>query len=83
MPFQTKLLVTISTDKPHNVSKYCKIVELGRLSSQVTHQFFRQQSGISEEVINLLSNEPVREKTNNLGPDKVRHKTSCTVTEDG
>ena len=27
--------------------------------------------------------EPVPEKTNNLGPDQVRHKTACTVTEDG
>ena len=28
-------------------------------------------------------NEPVREKTNNLGSDQVRHKPACTVTEDG
>ena len=28
-------------------------------------------------------NEPVREKTNNLGSDEVRHKPGCTVTEDG
>ena len=28
-------------------------------------------------------NEPVREKTNNLGSDQVRHKWGCTVTEDG
>ena len=27
--------------------------------------------------------EPVREKTNNLGFDQVRHKLGCTVTEDG
>ena len=27
--------------------------------------------------------EPVREKTNNLGYDQVRHKSGCTVTEDG
>ena len=27
--------------------------------------------------------EPVREKTNNLGSDQVRHKPDCTVTEDG
>ena len=27
--------------------------------------------------------EPVREKTNNLGSDHVRHKPGCTVTEDG
>ena len=28
-------------------------------------------------------NEPVREKTNNLGSDQVQHKPGCTVTEDG
>ena len=27
--------------------------------------------------------EPVREKTNNLGSDQVRHKPGCTVTEYG
>ena len=27
--------------------------------------------------------EPVREKTNNLGSDQVRHKPACTVTEAG
>ena len=30
-----------------------------------------------------MLNEPVREKTNNLGSDQVRHKPGCTVTEDG
>ena len=30
-----------------------------------------------------LEYEPVREKTNNLGSDQVRHKPGCTVTEDG
>ena len=29
------------------------------------------------------SDEPVHEKTNNLGSDQVRHKPGCTVTEDG
>ena len=28
-------------------------------------------------------NEPVREKTNNLGSDQVKHKLACTVTEAG
>ena len=28
-------------------------------------------------------NEPVREKTNNLGSEQVRLKPGCTVTEDG
>ena len=27
--------------------------------------------------------EPLHEKTNNLGPNYVRHKPGCTVTEDG
>ena len=27
--------------------------------------------------------EPVHEKTNNLDFDQVRHKPSCTITEDG
>ena len=27
--------------------------------------------------------EPVREKTNNLGSDQVRHKSDCTVTKNG
>ena len=30
-----------------------------------------------------LQYEPVREKTNNLGSDQVRHKPGCTVTEEG
>ena len=34
-------------------------------------------------VINVNLNEPVHEKTNNLGSDQVRHKPACTVTEDG
>ena len=29
------------------------------------------------------SSEPVREKTNNLGSEQVRHQPGCTVTEDG
>ena len=31
----------------------------------------------------LIRIEPLREKTNNLGSDQVRHKANCTVTEDG
>ena len=30
-----------------------------------------------------MLDEPVREKTNNLGSDQVRHKPGCTVTEKG
>ena len=35
------------------------------------------------DAVGLLIIEPVREKTNNLGYDQVRHKPGCTVTEDG
>ena len=31
----------------------------------------------------LKVNEPVREKTNNLGSALIRHKPGCTVTDDG
>ena len=30
-----------------------------------------------------MSLEPVCEKTNNLGSDKVQHKPGCAVTEEG
>ena len=30
-----------------------------------------------------MLDEPVREKTNKLGSDQVRHKPGCTVTEEG
>ena len=35
------------------------------------------------KVLYQKSFEPVREKTNNLGSVQVRHKSGCTVTEDG
>ena len=31
----------------------------------------------------ILSNEPVREKTNNFGSDQVQDKPDCTAAEDG
>ena len=34
-------------------------------------------------IVFKLLNEPVPEKTNNLGSDQVRHKPACTVTEAG
>ena len=34
-------------------------------------------------LLEMIANEPVREKTNNLGSDQVRHKPACTVTADG
>ena len=45
--------------------------------------------GHLDSVFNTLTaggairNEPVHEKTNDLGSDQVRHKRGCTVTEDG
>ena len=39
---------------------------------------------INNKVFNSrLLFEHVREKTNNLGSDQVRHKPACTVTQDG
>ena len=38
--------------------------------------------GVQCDISNKF-NEPVREKSNNLGSDQVRHKPGCTVTEDG
>ena len=32
-------------------------------------------------LYHTLKYEPVREKTNNMGSDQVRHKPNCTVTE--
>ena len=34
-------------------------------------------------MVNKLSNEPGREKINNLGSDQVRQKLDCTDTQDG
>ena len=34
-----------------------------------------------ERIENIF--EPVREKTNNLGSNQVRHKPGCTLTQDG
>ena len=47
----------------------------------------QQQSEDAKNIVILCCrcktrNEPVREKTNNLGSDQVRHKPGCTVTED-
>ena len=43
------------------------------------------ESGVIPEswgLICALPNEPVRDKTNNLSSDQVRHKPGCTVEED-
>ena len=38
---------------------------------------------VKETVSTRNINEPMREKTNNLGSDQVRQKPGCTVTEGG
>ena len=44
-------------------------------------------SGVAAQIelrqIVTMPNEPVHEKTNNLGSHQVRHKPACTFTEDG
>ena len=52
-----------------------RLIELNRLLL-LSH-------GRDRGMIQDLLNEPVREKTNNLDSDKVRHKPACTVTEAG
>ena len=42
-----------------------------------------KNSKIKLKNINPALNEPVCEKTNNLGSDQVQHKPGCTVTENG
>ena len=39
------------------------------------------QNVLGVHILHKTKFEPVREKTNNLGSDKVRHKPGCTVTE--
>ena len=38
---------------------------------------------LSNTVKLAILNEPVREKTNNLGSDQVQHRPAFTFTEDG
>ena len=40
-----------------------------------------KQTQIPGNVLTVIVYEPVREKTNNLGSDQVRHKQGCTVTD--
>ena len=35
------------------------------------------------QMLKIIGNEPVPEKSNSVGSDQVRHKPGCTVTEDG
>ena len=54
------------------------------MSSNIYSRFqFNSPSNQIHSDLLRISNEPVREKTNNLDPDQVRHKPGCTVTEDG
>ena len=43
---------------------------------------FSQQQSPHFNAPTKVTNEPVREKTYNLGSDQVGHKPDCTVTED-
>ena len=53
----------------------------GRYGSKINHV----NSNAVTFLVNILEckYEPVRDKTNNLGSDQIRHKPACTVTEDG
>ena len=51
------------------------------LLHQVTSIAQKQRDDVSVYV--FISYEPLREKTNNLGSDQVRHRLPCTVTEAG
>ena len=42
-----------------------------------------QVLNLSFSIGETIKNEPVREKNNDLGSDKVRHKPACTSTENG
>ena len=43
---------------------------------------FSSKSYKVRDPVTVQSNEPVREKTNNLGSEQVQHKPACIVTED-
>ena len=45
-----------------------------------SYTFVKYHENIVPVIVPL--DEPVREKTNNLGSDQVRHKPGCTVTEE-
>ena len=49
----------------------------------IMHEVFRAMKTLDFVRILVSLNEPVCEKTNNLGSDQVRHKPVCTVSEYG
>ena len=54
--------------------------------SETTLLVFPRGGSFQSSVImcfQKIFNEPVHEKTNNLGSDQVRHKLGCTITEEG
>ena len=58
----------------------------GDKDSNVNKYFLKGSPSITQEIdyyLEVSKYKPLREKTNNLGFDKVRHKPGCTVTEDG
>ena len=65
---------------------YTNIIRVFMQQCKTIMQFYNIQivtDGICFMSVFSLFNEPVHEKTNNLGSDQVRHKPGCTVTEDG
>ena len=55
--------------------------------SNLNNSYKRKAEKLRLEIYNIVTfekntNEPVREKTNNLDSDQVQHKPGCTVTED-
>ena len=56
-----------------------------RFSRVKAHMIFVELLNVADTSIcvNISSYGPVREKTNNLGSDQVRHKPCCSDTEAG
>ena len=71
----------------HNLNKQMTFDTVNRLSHVYASQrlaLMNQHHKVEVEVqCRETTSEPVREKTNNLGYDQVRHKLGCTVKEDG
>ena len=74
------LKININVTNINTISNY---VALQYTSVQIQISIFRPLHKNMKTSHTQISCEPVREKTNNLGSDQVRHKPGCTVTEDG
>ena len=62
----------------------CNLTELDVIFTFKICPCFQENTNLCEAYFSEdRQYEPVREKTNNLGSDQVRHKPDCTVTEDG